>query len=271
MSLTIPAEMYRKYHHFLHKYDRLEWSGPAWYSIKKDEHGFPTEIQMEYFHVLDLGQKTSTDWDGKDLMKVIRPLMKKYPKIGNEWIQGNIHSHNDMGAFFSGTDKQQLIDGANKNFYFSLVVSYAKDKELAFAVSYPDQFNQVIIQKITDITVEMYERTDDYKEEEAAIEKSRTKSNSITLPFAKRWAHNQQRSLFQTAELVDIDSILDDDDDEDVDAWNASFGITNDSEPEHSLAYDDLQVAYMQGQISKKTFSESCNMIGVDTNGNKLK
>ena len=248
--------MYRKYHHFLHKYSDKEWSGPAWYSIQKDEHGFPEYVQLEYFHVLDLGTKTATDWDGKDLMKIYPKLSKQFPKIGNEWIQGNIHSHNDMGAFFSGTDKQQLIDGSNKNFYFSLVVSYKEGKELAFAVSYPDQYNQTIIQPINDIEEEKFEFSDDYKEEEQAIKQTERRIPSYAA------LTNTQRSLFS---LIDTE----DEEQEDVDAWNASFGVTD--EVTSLPSFDDLQVAFMQGQITRQTFKESCNMIGVDTYGRKIK
>ena len=73
--------------------------------------------------------------------------------MGKEWIQGNVHSHHGMGAFFSGTDEQQLIDGANKNFYCSLVVSTKPGKEFAFAFSYPDQYNKIHILEVDDIEV----------------------------------------------------------------------------------------------------------------------
>ena len=263
----IPVQMYQKYRHFLLKYSTQEWSGPAWYSIEKDEDGFPETATLEYFHVLDLGTKTATDWDGKDLLKVYKDLVKVYPKIGSEWIQGNIHSHNDMGAFFSGTDRQQLIDGSNKNFYFSLVVSYKENKELAFAVSYPDQFNQTIIQSIDDIEEEQIELTTEYESEEKAIE---TAERSISYR-----PHNvNQRSLFTQIQEEDdelINGLWDDVDenDEDVDAWNASFGVTKSLDDKDE--FNTLQVAFMEGHIAEDKFKKYCKALGVDQYGRKLK
>ena len=41
-------------------------------------------------------------------MEIYSDLRKEFPKIGKEWVQGNIHSHNEMGAFFSDTDMPEM-------------------------------------------------------------------------------------------------------------------------------------------------------------------
>jgi hypothetical protein len=137
--------MVQKIQYFLKTFQGSEWSGPAWYSIEKDKLGFPVKMVMEYFHPLHLGTAIATDWEGKELLKVYKDLVAKFPEIGKTWIQGNIHSHHDMGAYFSSVDKDQLIDDAHENFYGSLVVSTKPGKEYAFAISYPDQYNQTHI------------------------------------------------------------------------------------------------------------------------------
>ena len=49
-----------------------------------------------------------------------------------------------MGAFFSGTDKEQLDEGVNdEGFYYSLVVSTKPGKEIAFGFSYLDQYRNI--------------------------------------------------------------------------------------------------------------------------------
>jgi len=167
-----------KLRYLLNKFKNIEWSGPAWYSEQHDKDGFPTNVVLEYFHPLDLGGGGHTEWDGKKLIKVIKPLVKKYPKIGKEWVQGNIHSHHNMGAFFSGTDEQQLEDGAFKDmFYYSLVVSHKAGKELAFALSYVDGYNRIHIEECDEIEVERIEVVEpEWKKQVAAIQKDYKKS-----------------------------------------------------------------------------------------------
>ena len=65
---------------------------------------------------------------------------------------GLIHSHHGMGAYFSGTDKQQLEEAANKVGYPSLVVAHTKTK-FAFGISYLDNFNQIQLVETKDIEV----------------------------------------------------------------------------------------------------------------------
>ena len=53
---------------------------------------------------------------------------------------GLIHSHHNMGAFFSGTDEETCLEQApQEGLFFSTVVAHTKDK-FATGVSYRDQF-----------------------------------------------------------------------------------------------------------------------------------
>lgn len=96
---------------------------------------------MEHFHPLDLGHGTATEWEAKDLAKVLRSTYQTMPKL-KDCYMGLIHSHHSMGAFFSGTDTKTLEEMApDKGFYCSLVVATAKDP-FAFAFAYKDQYGQ---------------------------------------------------------------------------------------------------------------------------------
>ena len=172
-----------KVRYFLKKYPNREWSGPAWYSQKFDETGFPTAVKLEYFHVLHLGSASDTDWDGADLAKRFTKLRKLYPKIGTKWVQGNVHSHHSMGAFFSETDKEQLNDSVNDNgFYYSLVVSTKPGKEIAFGFSYLDQYRNIHREYIDKFDVSEYvKKCPDWEEEVEFIEKESKKSSVISL------------------------------------------------------------------------------------------
>ena len=182
--------MWDKVRYFLSQFKNLEWSGPAWYSHVKDEDGFPSIITLEYFHPLHLGTASETDWDGEELIKIYKPLRKEFPEIGKSWVKGNIHSHHSMGAFYSSTDEDQCRDGANENFYYSLVVSTKPGKETHFGVAYPDQFGQIHILEIDDIEVETINHIEDSWKKEAKYIKKNKKAEKPMYTY--RGKYNRQ-------------------------------------------------------------------------------
>lgn len=166
-----------KLRYFLTRFKDVEWSGPAWFSEEFDEHGFPTNVELQFFHPIDLGHGVSTEWDGKVLLKEIKPLMKEHKEIGTVWTQGNIHSHHNMGAFFSGTDETQLEDGAFPDFfYYSLVVSSKEGKTLAFACSWVDQYGRIHIEETTEFNIDVQRNVDPAWKKQAAKIKKKQKA-----------------------------------------------------------------------------------------------
>lgn len=174
-----------KLRYFLTRFKDVEWSGPAWFSEEFDDNGFPTNVTLEFFHPIDLGHGTVTEWDGKVLLKEIKPLMKEHKEIGTVWTQGNIHSHHNMGAYFSGTDEKQLEDGAFPDFfYYSLVVSSKPDQTLAFACSWVDQYGKIHIEETEEFHVDVQREVDpEWKKQAAKIKKAQKK-----LPKRKTYA-----------------------------------------------------------------------------------
>lgn len=257
-----------KVRYFLKTFSGLEWSGPAWYSHDKDKDGFPTNIKLEYFHPLDLGTASMTDWDGGDLMKIYKELRKQFPKIGKEWIQGNIHSHHGMGAFFSGTDVEQCVDGANENFYYSLVVSTKPDKELYFGMSYPDQFGRIHVEEGLEIAVEEELLSNPIWEQQATI----IKTNKPTQPLNYRGAKSiGQSSLFLQSENQ-IEEEQSDRYETHMDMLSYNYIPQSEmGEPamtwEQYQDYDTLALDYEKGRITKKKFQKKLRKLGVDENG----
>ena len=143
MNLHICQTILSKVNYFLGKFPSKEWSGPAWYLISKvDEHKFPVEIELMDFHPLDLGTSAATEWESKDFAKILKTKYKENEKLKQCYI-GLLHSHHNMGAFFSGTDVDTIHEMAPENgFYPSTVVSTKNDKEFAFAIGYKDQYNR---------------------------------------------------------------------------------------------------------------------------------
>ena len=151
MKLIITQQSQKHINYLLGRYKSTEWSGPAFYSVKYDEDGFPSEWTLRGFVTLDLGDATSTEWDGEDWVEISKEIYKAHPEY-EKCFMGLIHSHHSMGAYFSGTDKEQLKDAANKVGYPSLVVAHSKDK-FAFAISYIDSFRKVHMYEAKDIEV----------------------------------------------------------------------------------------------------------------------
>ena len=118
----------------------MEWSGPAWYKVKKDEDGFPNEWKIVHFHPLNLGSHAATEWEAKDLASIVEETYALMPSLSNAYM-GLIHSHNTMGAFLSGTDTGTIQDMApDEGFYGSLVVASSGKALHAFGFGYKDQY-----------------------------------------------------------------------------------------------------------------------------------
>lgn len=67
----------------------------------------------------------------------IDAMCDEHPEV-LEWKVGHIHSHNNMGVFFSGVDIKELEDNAKShNFYLSLVVNN-KMETVAKVISYAE-------------------------------------------------------------------------------------------------------------------------------------
>jgi len=144
MQLNLSQTIVNKLNYFLYRFKSKEWSGPAWYAVsKQDKHGFPEVLELVDFHPLDLGGSASTEWDAGDLASILKAKYKANEKLKLCYM-GLVHSHHDMGAYFSGTDESTLVEMApeESGFYPSLVVSHKAGKEYAFAVSYHDQYKK---------------------------------------------------------------------------------------------------------------------------------
>lgn len=179
MKLRLSTAIQSKIKYFNSRFPSKEWSGPAWYSVKADEHGFPEEFTLRHFHPIDLGHGTATEWEAKDLAKILKQTYENFPRLKKCFI-GLIHSHHTMGAFFSGTDTSTLEDMAPaEGFYASLVVATQKEP-YAFAFSYRDQYGQSQCIEVDkeDIIGTPIKAKDDWIEVADSIEKAAKKTTT---------------------------------------------------------------------------------------------
>ena len=113
---------------FLHeKVGGVEWSGVLVYKILAGSIEDYANLEVEVIEILpmDVGTSGYTEYelDSADDYTFSnlcdRVMMDPTLKIGH------IHTHHNMGCFFSGTDTQELHDNApNHNYYLSLIVNF---------------------------------------------------------------------------------------------------------------------------------------------------
>lgn len=102
------------------------------YSLEGDlQHPETVNIVAHHLHPLDVGSATFTeyDFDGE-----VANYLVEHPELMG-YTYGHIHSHQNMGVFFSGTDDDALRESAPAHDYFlSLIVNNRMDTcaKLAF-------------------------------------------------------------------------------------------------------------------------------------------
>ena len=220
------------------RFPSTEWSGPAWYKRNDKKQTW----RLVYFKPIDLGTGTATEFEGDDLLKVMKEVRKKVDIT--DCYQGIIHSHHNMGAYHSGTDDQELKDGANNVGYPSLVVAHKKALH-AFKWSYIDQFEEVhLIEGDVKIEVPKVKAEKSWVKEADAIEeaaKKRPKVNSIGYYNGKftqgaLWGDKQTK----------------------VNGWSGQW-MHSPEEAEYNMKYEKFENAtelYKAGKMSKKKYKK---------------
>lgn len=140
INLYIPDDVLNKIKFLCKMIAKVEWSGILFYETKGSvQNTDKFKIILKDIFLMDKGDKTATsfDWD-EDIVKY---RMANLAAI--DWKVGHIHSHNDMGVFFSGTDWSELNDNSPlHNIYLSLIVNNYLDMKakIAFTGHVNNQF-----------------------------------------------------------------------------------------------------------------------------------
>lgn len=102
----------------------IEWSGVLFYTTEGEFGKEDFSITAQELFLMDIGNSGATEY-GADPM-VVRHMMK-HPEL-RDMNRGHIHSHHVMEAYFSGIDKDELVDNSkNHNYYLSLIVNNRGD------------------------------------------------------------------------------------------------------------------------------------------------
>jgi hypothetical protein len=127
-SINIPViqtEKFKQQSKYLcSKNSAIEWSGILFYS---SEGTFPNlKITLEEIFLMDLGNAGYTSYEYDE--EVVNFQMQNPDTL--KMKKGHIHSHNTMATFFSGTDKEELLDNVDNHvYYLSVIVNNRGDIE----------------------------------------------------------------------------------------------------------------------------------------------
>ena len=113
------------------KYPSKEWSGILFYTATTPLNTVG-EVHLigHYLYLLDIGSGAWTEYEpSTHLMDVYDAFPEAI-----EWMEGHIHSHHNMAAFFSGTDDSTVIEhGSQVESFLSLIVSTSMKYAAKFA------------------------------------------------------------------------------------------------------------------------------------------
>ena len=265
--------MGQKVKYLLHRFKNTEWSGPAWYKIqKKTKEGFPIKVRLEYFEPIDLGSGADTELDGELLGKMLPKILKKKPELAPCYL-GLIHSHHTMGAFFSGTDKDTLLEQATtQGLYFSTVVASEKTKCVT-AVSYRDQygFSNMIEGEVK--TVHNFKTEPEWRYQADRIEKKKKKEAKNTWQghnfgynygYGRGYGHDQY-NVFGGVDKVEVDkeetqpAVIKDGQVTPIELLGA--GVT----PEHTDKIAELYNKFESNEITEQEFVDKVREIDPTT------
>lgn len=131
MKLVIPDDVYDKLRFLCKSIAKVEWSGVLFYTVEGSfRQSEKCKIIAKDILLMDRGTSIGTEftWD-EDIVE----YRMNNPK-SLDWCMGNVHSHNTMNVFFSGTDWAELNDNSPMhNIYLCLIVNNYMEMEAKIA------------------------------------------------------------------------------------------------------------------------------------------
>lgn len=135
IKIKIDQEIQNKITKLCSVISTVEWSGILLYALEDEEKMSISDPENLTFVIKDIilmdkGTQTFTSYnfsEKKRNQEGYSDAHIEYCELNMEaltWTIGHIHSHNNMGVFFSGTDMEELFDNSpSHNYYLSLIVN----------------------------------------------------------------------------------------------------------------------------------------------------
>lgn len=138
-----------------------EWSGMLFYETEGEFGHEEFKIKAQELFPLDIGTQTYTEYQTGD-PELIKFLMTN-PQV-RTMKKGHIHSHNNMGVFFSLTDNEEISENCGfHNFYLSLIVN--NKNEMCAKIAFKAKVKSVVNSTFTFKNQEGKDKTNELKSE----------------------------------------------------------------------------------------------------------
>lgn len=121
VKIHMSEQVWNQVSYLCGKISSVEWSGILFYEVKGEVSDIANmEIVLKHILPMDKGSGGATNYSFDEEYVNFR---MEHPE-GLNWLAGHIHSHNNMGAYFSGTDDSEIHDNSEfHNYYLSIVVN----------------------------------------------------------------------------------------------------------------------------------------------------
>jgi hypothetical protein len=121
IPVTVPQHFVDKVKYLCRAIPKVEWSGVLFFkflgNMQKPE---TVSIELVDIYLMDKGSSTYTEYSSDET--IVEHIMSNPDLLSCH--RGQIHSHNVMNVFFSGTDMSELNDNSEfYNFYLSVIVN----------------------------------------------------------------------------------------------------------------------------------------------------
>ena len=121
-NIVIPKNVEEKIRHLCSVVHEVEWSGVLFYKKEGSFENNDLKITCVDIFPMDIGSGGFTDFD--DTPDIAAYRCEHLELLDEGIYEGLIHSHNNMKAFFSGTDTNTLLEeGTDRNHFVSLIVN----------------------------------------------------------------------------------------------------------------------------------------------------
>lgn len=121
-NIVIPKNVEEKIRHLCSVVHEVEWSGILFYKKEGSFENNDLKITCVDIFPMDIGSGGFTDFD--DTPDIAAYRCEHLELLDEGIYEGLIHSHNNMKAFFSGTDTNTLLEeGTDRNHFVSLIVN----------------------------------------------------------------------------------------------------------------------------------------------------
>lgn len=147
-DIIIPEQVQMKIHKACLKVYNVEWSGTLFYKVEGefDDKDNPLKVKVLDFFVQDIGTAAYTEFSQSP--ELVTYMCDNPELLEEDVFMGLVHSHNNMGTFFSGTDQETLrTEGGEKHHFVSLIVNNAG--KYTAAVTRKVSYNQSINEDLT--------------------------------------------------------------------------------------------------------------------------